>query len=113
MKSTCLILLALAVYCNAAATRQKRQDEVGCVCDPITVPTNAGTMIGNCLTSDAEGPNGADKHNFWCYVADENCKQGGGLGESNRFWDKWVSYDLCDKKNGDANINQEKLGGEE
>ena len=78
-----------------------------------TVPTNDGKLIGNCLTSDDEGPNGPGKANFWCYVTDETCKQGGGLGETARFWDKWVSYDLCDKKNGDANINQEKLGGEE
>ena len=112
MKSACLILFALAVYCNAAATRQKRHDE-DCVCDPITVPTNAGTMIGACLTSDDGGPNGADKPNFWCYVAEERCKQGGGLGETSRFWDKWVSYDLCDKKIDDYNKQVNKLNGEE
>ena len=110
MKSACLILLALAVYCNGAATRQKRQDEVGCVCDPITVPANDGSMLGDCLTADGQGPGGADKKEFWCYVADEACKQPGGLGETSRFWDKWVSYDLCDKNNADFNKNKQKFG---
>merc|ERR1712241_1594760 len=95
MKSICLILLALAVYCNAATTRQKRQDE-GCVCSDTTVPVN-------------QGPN-APKLEFWCYVDVEACKQGGGLGETSRFWDKWVSYDLCDKNNADFNKNKQKFG---
>ena len=101
MKSACLILLALAVYCNSAATRQKRQDVEGCECDPTIVKTGPyGIYIGNCLTADDKGPNGAEKKEFWCYVAEERCKQGGGLGESERFQDKWVSYDLCNKFGG-------------
>ena len=50
MKSVCLILLAMALYCDAAASRQKREE--GCACDGTKVETNDrfGTILGECLT---------------------------------------------------------------
>ena len=103
MKSICLILLALAVYCDAAATRQKREE--GCACDGTTITTNAfsGLIIGECLTADTFGPN-APQSEHWCYVSDKACASAGDLGKTSRFTNKWVSYELCNcKDNADCN----------
>merc|ERR1739847_27454 len=94
MKSVCLILLALALYCDAAASRQKR--EAGCACDGTKIETNTadGLIIGECLTADTYGPN-APKKEHWCYVSNKDCASEGSIGETSRFTNKWVSYELC------------------
>merc|ERR1711981_317033 len=98
MKSVCLILLALALYCNAAATREKR--EAGCACDGTKIETNRadGLILGECLHADADG--------HYCYVSDIACKSEGAKGETARFTNKWVSYELCDCKNA-ADCNEQ------
>ena len=103
MKSVCLILLAMALYCDAAATRQKREE--GCACDGTLVETNAGTglIIGECKVADADG--------HYCFVSDKACASAGDKGKTSRFTNKWVSYELCDcQKNADCNVDISKFG---
>ena len=78
MKSVCLILLAMALYCDAAASRQKREE--GCACDGTKVETNDrfGTILGECLTADKLGPNAPKKEHF-CYVSKRECVSVGSL----------------------------------
>ena len=102
MKSVCLILLALALYCDAAATRQKRQ--AGCACDGTTVETNADVIIGECLYANADG--------HFCYVSDKACASAGDKGKSSRFTNKWVSYELCNCEN-NADCNEQIIKSDE
>ena len=98
MKSVCLILLAMALYCDAAATRQKREE--GCACDGTKIETNNkdGLIIGECLA--------ADKNGHFCYVSNKECASPGTLGLTARFTNKWVSYELCDCQN-NADCNEQ------
>merc|ERR1711944_43253 len=97
MKSVCLILLAIALYCDAAATRNKREEV--CTCDGTKIETEDGLIVGECLS--------ADKNGFFCYVSNKECASPGTLGLTQRFKDKWVSYELCDcKGNGDCETNK-------
>ena len=120
MKSVFLILFALAVYCNAAATRGK--PEKGCTCADLEVGTNdaLGTILGKCRNSDKLGPN-RPKEEYWCYVDREECKTPDqeingelvtGIGNSSRFTNRWVSYELCNcQNNPDCDENTRKSPG--
>ena len=100
MKFVCLILLALALYCDAAASRQKQEED--CACDGTKVETNdqCGTILGECLTADELGPNAPEKE-YFCYVSKKECASAGSIGETSRFTNKWVSYELCDSQDND------------
>ena len=74
----------------------EQKGEEGCACDGTIVDTNRadGLRIGECLTGDKYGPN-APKKEHWCYVSKKECASAGALGETSRFTNKWVSYELC------------------